>query len=84
MAPGDHNTIVYATSNVFKTTTAQTDFNIRKLDTNRLLRNNRPHMEFQQLVSAGTNINKIYIGTDNGRILVNTNNGTSWTYCFRV
>lgn len=79
MAPGDHNTIVFGRSNLWKTTSAQTA---------------TTSSGWTQIASTATvgaapgisaigiswsNTNKIYMGTDNGRILVTTNNGTNWT-----
>lgn len=77
MAPGDHNTIVFGRADIWKTTNAQTA---------------TTGSGWTQIATTGvvggsvsaigiswTNINKIYIGTSNGRILVTTNNGTSWS-----
>ena len=77
MAPGDHNTIVFGRADIWKTTNAQTA---------------TTGSGWTQIATTGvvggsvsaigiswTNINKIYIGTSNGRILVTTNNGSSWS-----
>jgi photosystem II stability/assembly factor-like uncharacterized protein len=77
MAPGDHNTIVFGRADIWKTTNAQTA---------------STGSGWTQIATTGvvggsvsaigiswTNINKIYIGTSNGRILVTTNNGSSWS-----
>lgn len=76
MAPGDHNTIVFGRANIWKTTNAQTA---------------TTGSGWTQIATTGvvggsvsaigiswTNINKIYIGTSNGRILVTSDNGSSW------
>ncbi|HCV44443.1 MAG TPA: hypothetical protein DGH68_13225 [Bacteroidetes bacterium] len=78
MAPGDPQTLVYGVSQVWKTTTART----------------ATSASWTQIASAATvgassgvsaigiswtNTSKIYVGTDNGRILATTDNGTSWT-----
>jgi photosystem II stability/assembly factor-like uncharacterized protein len=76
MAPGDHNTIVFGRADIWKTTNAQTA---------------TTGSGWTQIATTGvvggsvsaigiswTNINKIYIGTSNGRILVTSNNGSSW------
>lgn len=78
MAPGNHNTLVYATTNVYKTTTAQT-----ATGASWTLIGPSATIASSRGVSAigisWSNTNKIYIGTDNGRILATTNNGTNWT-----
>ena len=78
MAPGDPQTLVYGDSQVWKTTTART----------------ATSASWTQIASAATvgstrgvsaigiswtNTSKIYVGTDNGRILATTNNGSTWT-----
>ena len=76
MAPGDHNTIVYGVSSVWKTTNAQTASS---------------SSGWTEIASSGVvggsvsaigistqSINKIYIGTSNGKILVTSDNGANW------
>lgn len=77
MAPGDHNTIVYAQSDVWKTTTAST------------ATSSSGWTQISGPVGANENVsaigissattNKIYLGTDRGNILLTTNNGASWS-----
>jgi len=77
MAPGDHNTIVYAQADVWKTTsvqTATTSSGWSSIASTTTIGGNVSAIG----ISAATT-NKIYIGTDNGRILVTTNNGTNWS-----
>ncbi len=75
MAPSDHNIVVYGQSDVWKTTSVQTATS---------------SSGWTQIATAGivggsvasiaisNDPNKIYIGTSNSRILVTTNNGSSW------
>lgn len=78
MASGDHNTIVYAQSDVWKTTTAQTVTSLgpgwTRIATTATVGGNVSAIGISPLST-----NKIYIGTDNGRILVTVNNGGSWS-----
>lgn len=77
MAPGDNNTIIFGRADIWKTTNAQTATS---------------GSGWTQIATTGvvggsvsaigiswTNTGKIYIGTSNGRILVTTNDGTSWS-----
>jgi photosystem II stability/assembly factor-like uncharacterized protein len=77
MAPGDHLTIVFGRADIWKTTNAQTA---------------TTGSGWTQIAATGvvggsvsaigiswTNVDKIYIGTSNGRILVTSNNGSSWS-----
>ena len=76
MAPGDHNTVVYGQADVWKTTsvqTATTTSGWTQIATSGTVGGN-----VASIAIAG-NPNKIYIGTDNGRILVTVNNGGAWT-----
>jgi hypothetical protein len=76
MAPGDHNTIIFARADVWKTTTAQT------------ATSSSGWTSIASTATVGGSVsaigisplttNKIYIGTSGGRILVTTNNGTNW------
>jgi photosystem II stability/assembly factor-like uncharacterized protein len=79
MAPGDHNTIVYATTNVYKTTSAQTATTGSGWTTIGAAATIGSSSGVSAIGIAWNDINKIYVGTDNGRIVVTTNNGTSWT-----
>ncbi len=78
MAPGDHNTIVFGRGDVWKTTTAQT------------ATSNTGWTQIASTTTVGggsvsaigisaTSTSKIYIGTDDGRILVTTDNGGTWS-----
>lgn len=77
MAPGDHLTIVFGRADLWKTTNAQT------VTTTTGWTQIGTTTDMGGSVSAigisATNINKIYAGTSNGRILVTTNNGTNWS-----
>lgn len=76
MAPGNHNVIVFGRANVWKTTNAQTvtTSTWTQIGTTATIGGN-----VSAVGISYTNINKIYIGTSNGRILVTTNNGTNWS-----
>lgn len=76
MAPGDHNTIVFGRADVWETNNAQTATQTSG---------------WTQIAASGTvggnvsavgisalTTNKIFIGTSSGRILVTTDNGTTW------
>jgi photosystem II stability/assembly factor-like uncharacterized protein len=76
MAPGDHNTIIYAQADVWKTTAAQT---VASGGWTRIATTATVNGNVSAIGISTLSTNKIYIGTDNGRILVTTNNGTSWT-----
>jgi photosystem II stability/assembly factor-like uncharacterized protein len=77
MAPGDHNTIVFGRADIWKTTNAQTattGSGWTQIATTGVVGGN-----VSAIGISWTNINKIYIGTSNGRILVTSNNGSSWS-----
>lgn len=79
MAPGDHNTIVFGRSNLWKTTTAQTastSAGWTQIATTAIV---GASSGVSAIGISWSNTNKIYMGTDNGRILATTNNGTAWT-----
>jgi photosystem II stability/assembly factor-like uncharacterized protein len=77
MAPGDHNTIVFGRADIWKTTNAQTattGTGWTQIATTAIVGGN-----VSAIGISWTNINKIYIGTSNGRILVTSDNGANWT-----
>lgn len=77
MAPGDHNTIVFGRADIWKTTNAQTASSSSgwtQIATTGIVGGN-----VSAIGISATNINKIYIGTSNGRILVTTDNGANWS-----
>jgi photosystem II stability/assembly factor-like uncharacterized protein len=77
MAPGDHNTIVFGRADIWKTTSAQTASSSSgwtQIATTTIVGGS-----VSAIGISSTNINKIYIGTSNGRILVTENNGANWT-----
>jgi photosystem II stability/assembly factor-like uncharacterized protein len=77
MAPGDHNTIVFGRADIWKTTNAQTattGSGWTQIATTAIVGGN-----VSAIAISWTNINKIYIGTSNGRILVTSDNGSNWT-----
>jgi photosystem II stability/assembly factor-like uncharacterized protein len=77
MAPGDHNTIVFGRADIWKTTsatTATTSSGWTQIATTTVVGGS-----VSAIGISSTNINKIYIGTSNGRILVTTDNGTTWS-----
>jgi len=77
MAPGDHNTIVFGRSDVWKTTNAQTataNSGWTQIATTSVVGGS-----ISAIGISATDINKIYLGTSNGRILATTNNGANWT-----
>jgi len=76
MAPGDHNTIVFGRADIWKTTNAQTASSSSgwtQIATTTIVGGS-----VSAIGISATNINKIYIGTSNGRILVTENNGANW------
>jgi hypothetical protein len=76
MAPGDHNTIVFGRADVWKTTSAQTastSSGWTQIATSTVIGGS-----ISAIGISSTNINKIYIGTTGGKILVTTNNGSNW------
>ncbi len=77
MAPGDHNTVVFGRANVWKTTSIQTSSTSSgwiQIAATAIISGN-----VSSIGISKTNIDKIYIGTSNGKILVTTNNGIDWT-----
>jgi photosystem II stability/assembly factor-like uncharacterized protein len=76
MAPGDHNTIVFGRADVWKTTNAQTATS--SSGWTRIATTSVVGGSVSAIGISATNINNIYIGTSNGRILVTTDNGTTW------
>lgn len=75
LAPGNHNVIVFAQSDVWKTTSAGTATS--SSGWTQIMGNVGGNVS--SIGISTTDINKIYIGTDNGKILVTTNNGGTWT-----
>jgi photosystem II stability/assembly factor-like uncharacterized protein len=76
MAPGDHNTIVFGRANVWKTTNAQTA--TTSSGWTQIATTSVVGGSVSAIGISATDINKIYLGTSNGRILVTTDNGTTW------
>lgn len=77
MAPGDHNTIVFGRADIWETNSAQTattGSGWTQIATTGVVGGN-----VSAIGISSTNTNKIYIGTSNGRILVTTDNGNSWS-----
>jgi photosystem II stability/assembly factor-like uncharacterized protein len=77
MAPGDHNTIVFGRADIWKTTNAQTastGSGWTQIATTSVVGGS-----VSAIGISWTNINKIYIGTSNGRILVTSDNGANWS-----
>lgn len=77
MAPGDHNTIVFGRADIWKTTNAQTATSSSgwtQIATTTIVGGS-----VSAIGISAININKIYIGTSNGRILVTTDNGANWS-----
>jgi len=78
MASGDHNTIIYAQSDVWKTSNAQTcssSSGWTQIATTGVVGGSN----VSAIGISPLTTNKIYVGTDNGTILVTTNNGGSWS-----
>ena len=76
MAPGDHNTIVFGRADLWETNNAQTCSQTSgwtNIATTSIIGGNVSAIG----ISAQT-INKIYVGTSNGKILVTTDNGATW------
>ena len=76
MAPGDHNTIVYGQSDLWKTTSAQTATNTSgwsQIATTTVVQGDVSAISISAASTA-----KIYAGTSGGRILVTTDNGNTW------
>jgi photosystem II stability/assembly factor-like uncharacterized protein len=76
MAPGDHNTIVFGRADVWKTTNAQTATS--SSGWTQIAATSVVGGNVSAIGISTQDINKIYIGTSNGRILVTTDNGTTW------
>jgi hypothetical protein len=77
MAPGDHNTIVFARADVWKTTSAQTcttSTGWTQIATTSIIGGS-----VSAIGISATNTNKIYIGTSNGKIIITTDNGANWS-----
>ncbi len=77
IAPGDHNTIVFGRADIWKTTNAQTattSSGWTQIATTTIVGGS-----VSAIGISATDINKIYIGTSNGRILVTTDNGANWS-----
>jgi len=77
MAPGNHNTIVFGRADIWKTTNAQTattSSGWTQIATTTIVGGS-----VSAIGISATDINKIYIGTSNGRILVTTDNGANWS-----
>jgi photosystem II stability/assembly factor-like uncharacterized protein len=76
MAPGDNNTIVFGRADLWKTTNAQTcssGSGWTQIATTSVVGGN-----VSSIAISATNINKIYIGTSNGKILITSDNGANW------
>ena len=77
MAPGDHNTVVFGRADIWKTTNVQTatsNSGWTQIATTSIVGGS-----VSAIGISSTNINKIYIGTSGGKILVTTNNGANWS-----
>jgi photosystem II stability/assembly factor-like uncharacterized protein len=77
IAPGDHNTIVFGRSDVWKTTNAQTATSSSgwtQIATTTTIGEN-----VSAIGISATNTNIIYIGTSSGKLLSTTDNGDNWT-----
>jgi len=77
LAPGDPNTIVHGERDVWKTTNARTA--TTSSGWTRIADGTTTGGNVSSIGISHTNTAKIYIGTSNGRILVTTDNGASWT-----
>src|SRR6267143_1882596 len=77
MAPGDHNTIVFGRSDLWKTTSAQTATSSSGWSL--IASTSTVSGSVSGIGISYSSTGKIYIGTNNGRILVTTNNGGTWT-----
>ena len=76
MAPGDPNTVVFGRADVWKTTgikTATSSSGWTQIAATSVIGGN-----ISAIGISKTNIDKIYLGTSNGKIFVTTNNGTNW------
>ncbi|MBM2840969.1 MAG: hypothetical protein HW412_1497 [Bacteroidetes bacterium] len=80
MAPGDHNTIVFGRADLWKATSVQsatTASGWTQIATSATIGGS-----ISAIGISYTDINKIYIGTSGGKLMVTTNNGGSWTTTF--
>ena len=77
MAPGDHNTIIFGRSDVWKTTSAQSA--TTSSGWSQIASSSTVGGNVSAIGISSSTTNTIYIGTDNGKILVTTNNGLSWS-----
>jgi len=76
MAPGDPNTVVFGRADVWKTTgikTATASSGWTQIATTSVIGGN-----ISAIGISKTNVDKIYLGTSNGKIFVTTNNGANW------
>jgi photosystem II stability/assembly factor-like uncharacterized protein len=76
MAPGDHLTVVFGRADIWKTSNVQLATSASgwtQIATTGVVGGS-----VSAIGISWTNTNKIYIGTSNGRILVTTNNGSTW------
>ncbi|TLY31849.1 MAG: hypothetical protein E6K56_04245, partial [Ignavibacteria bacterium] len=77
MAPGDHNTIVFGRADVWKTVSAQTATS--SIGWIQIAATTTINGSVSAIGISYSSTNKIYIGTNNGHILVTSNNGASWS-----
>jgi len=77
MAPGDHNTVVFGRANVYKTTSVQTASTSQGWT--QIAATGTIGGNISAIGISFTNINKIYIGTSGGKLLVTTDNGANWS-----
>jgi photosystem II stability/assembly factor-like uncharacterized protein len=77
MAPGDHKTIVFGRADIWKTANAQTA--TTSAGWTQIATTTVVGGSISAIGISSTDINKIYIGTSNGRILVTTDNGANWS-----
>lgn len=76
MAPGDPNTVVFGRADVWKTTnikTASSSSGWTQIAGTSVISGS-----ISAIGISKTNIDKIYLGTSNGKIFVTANNGTNW------
>lgn len=77
MSPGNHNFVVFARANVWKTSSVQTataSTGWTQIGTTAVISGS-----VSAIGISKTDTNKIYIGTSNGKILVTTNSGVNWS-----
>lgn len=77
MAPGDNNTVVFGRANVWKTTSIQsasTSSGWVQIAATAVINGS-----VSAIGISKNNIDKIYIGTSNGKIFMTTDNGSNWT-----